>query len=74
MNDTVDVRNAAPVNMVNIPLFAWFCTSQDLFGICSINSNWAIDCDQTVNVTQQRRIRIKIGELSPKFPQFRFWK
>ena len=26
--DTVDGRNPAPVDMVDIPLFTWFCTSQ----------------------------------------------
>ena len=35
---TVDGRNPAPVDMVNIPLFTGFCTSQVVSQISSINS------------------------------------
>jgi len=32
LNDTVDGRSPAPVDLVNIPLFTWFYTSQVVAG------------------------------------------
>ena len=39
--DTLDGRNPAPVDMVNIPLFTGFYTSQVVSRISSINSTTA---------------------------------
>ena len=44
--DTVDGRNAAPVDMVDIPLFAWFFVHPRWCRICSINSNWAMSLNK----------------------------